>query len=390
MVCAGVYADASGTVNGKEGTRHRMKILLLTFSISNGGDFLIEERMHQLLCKLCPAYEIVKKEGLNVQDVKELNEYDVIVSGGGPYFEPRIIEDAAFSLFHMIEQIRRPVYFIGSGCYGACGEDEYVYSRKLPAESCRKLQRISKTGGVLGARDTVSLSILKNNGVDSVVLTGCPAWYDLQYLDSTDINGSVDLKNIRRIIISDPGVTKEPGEQMVRAEQAIAVINYLKERFHNAELIFTFNNGIQTKYSSVCNNRIREFLSCNEISYSDLSYSAEKFSAYDRADLHVGFRVHSHIYALSHRIPSLLIEEDLRGYGMNEVLGLPHLVSYSVGEILQNQRYQPNPYLIPRLNHELDILLESKGRQVRSAFRQMKEIFYQNFLPMMQRMQERK
>ena len=42
---------------------------------------------------------------------------------------------------------------------------------------------------------------------------------------------------------------------------------------------------------------------------------------YDKVDLHVGFRVHAHLYMLSMRKPSILLIEDGRGYGVFYSLG---------------------------------------------------------------------
>lgn len=44
--------------------------------------------------------------------------------------------------------------------------------------------------------------------------------------------------------------------------------------------------------------------------------------AHDDFDLHVGYRVHAHLYRLRTRRPSLLLEEDSRAIGFNRLLGL--------------------------------------------------------------------
>lgn len=67
---------------------------------------------------------------------------------------------------------------------------------------------------------------------------------------------------------------------------------------------------------------LKEWLERRGVDVRDLSYSCEGFSAYNECDLHVGFRVHAHIYNLSQRIPSVLIEEDGRGWGAVEALGM--------------------------------------------------------------------
>lgn len=54
---------------------------------------------------------------------------------------------------------------------------------------------------------------------------------------------------------------------------------------------------------------------------TDISGSADGFLIYDNCDLHVGFRVHAHIYNLSKRNKTLLLNEDFRGFAVNETLG---------------------------------------------------------------------
>ncbi len=53
----------------------------------------------------------------------------------------------------------------------------------------------------------------------------------------------------------------------------------------------------------------------------EISGGAEGFEHFDRVGLHVGYRVHAHLYCLSHETPSYLIAEDSRGLGMLETLG---------------------------------------------------------------------
>ena len=50
---------------------------------------------------------------------------------------------------------------------------------------------------------------------------------------------------------------------------------------------------------------------------------------YDEAEIHVGYRLHAHLYFLSHRKPSFLLEEDGRGRGASEALGLRGVPAWS-------------------------------------------------------------
>ena len=66
----------------------------------------------------------------------------------------------------------------------------------------------------------------------------------------------------------------------------------------------------------------------NRVEWIDISGGHEGFSVYDDCDLHIGFRVHAHIYNLSKRNRTILLEEDGRGAGVNEALGLSSIHAY--------------------------------------------------------------
>ena len=53
----------------------------------------------------------------------------------------------------------------------------------------------------------------------------------------------------------------------------------------------------------------------------DISGSASGFAVYDDVSLHVGYRVHAHLYCLSRSTPSYLVAEDSRGIGVLQTLG---------------------------------------------------------------------
>lgn len=59
---------------------------------------------------------------------------------------------------------------------------------------------------------------------------------------------------------------------------------------------------------------------------ASLAGSLPKLEAlYGNADLHIGYRVHAHLFCLSRRIPSILINEDSRGVGQAAALGATSL-----------------------------------------------------------------
>lgn len=325
------------------------KFLLVTAPITNGGDFLIEHAMQVVLKRNEISFDLVRASELERVDSKD---YKAIITGGGPKFSDRLFEEDNLKLNDIIQEGKCKIHFMGSGIYGDCYLDNYIYSYYFTPSTLEKLNQIVQMGGSLGCRDIVSYNVLKNNKLSGLFLTGCPVWY----LDDNEKeiirNEGSDL-----IVVSDPGKTKEKSEHKERANQVIELLKYLKNRFPHKKIIYTFNNGIKTKYSEPCNNVIKQYLEENNIQYYSLEKNYKGFELYNKAFMHIGFRVHSHLYCISKGIPSILIEEDIRGYGMNETLGLRHITSY-VAEKAICGIYQANSHMIDHLDNEIDFYLK--------------------------------
>lgn len=93
--------------------------------------------------------------------------------------------------------------------------------------------------------------------------------------------------------------------------------------------------------------------------------------------MHIGFRVHAHIYNLSRRNCSVLIEEDGRGAGVNQALGLCPITAYDYavktwpdGEhMISTVGKSENAYLLQLLDDHLNNLYQVDFLQIRHAFR---------------------
>lgn len=66
---------------------------------------------------------------------------------------------------------------------------------------------------------------------------------------------------------------------------------------------------------------INKYAKKNGYEICDVSGSSDYVKHYYEADMHVGYRVHAHIPALSAGIPSFLLQIDGRGTGVSESLG---------------------------------------------------------------------
>jgi hypothetical protein len=176
---------------------------------------------------------------------------------------------------------------------------------------------MSTSAKYLSCRDLFSSHVLRKQGISNVLMTGCPVWYDLP-----SIGKPMRLPSpANRVVFT-------PAQLPLYQNVSIRVAEALRKQFPHAELVCSFHRGISkkdkfTRQDEVSNNQVIE-AAATSLGYQivDLSHSGEGTSLYDRCDLHVGFRLHAHLYTLSKRTPSLLLHEDGRGVAASATLNL--------------------------------------------------------------------
>lgn len=233
------------------------------------------------------------------------------------------------------------------------------------------MQKVDKDGLGLGCRDLFTVRSLQKDNLNNLHMTGCPAWYDLDYIDKSSFRHDSQIKSI---YISDPA-------NLSNTIYIAPIITLLKEKFPGANIRFIFHRGIQKSVVSI----IDKF---SDVSYVDISGSSEGFRIYDKCDLHVGFRVHAHIYNLSIRNKTILIEEDGRGTGVDESLGLVSIKAFSdltfprlinLKDIYKIFRHRPiilqNEHLIDELSLYIDCLCQTDFQYIRNAFILQRQYF---------------
>lgn len=352
-----------------------MKILVLSRPIINAGDFLFTHKALEAFRVLRPNIEVISDHISKEYDEEYLNLFDGIVIAGGPIYDNRFLRKETFPLLKNIRHIVPKLHFMSNGWYGETDDIDKVFEYDVDNEVRNNLFMIEKKGGSFTCRDYLSETILKNIGLKHVKTIGCAAWYDYDLVDYLYVKNIAH--GINRIIISDQGVTKNPSSWEWQYNQVCELVSYVKEKFPAASLLFTFNGGIHTKYSGDYNKRIMTFLKSVNVEFADISGNAEGFRVYDDINLHIGFRVHSHIYCMSKRIPSILIEEDARGAGTNRTLGLNQIRSYRYTE----SSYTINKHMIKQVDYYLDDLIQSKFKLLEPSYRIMNMIFHDKFIP---------
>lgn len=290
-----------------------MEIALMTGAYKNSGDFLIEKRCRRLIennVSGAGIHRILRSE--MAEKIDTINKMDAVVFTGGPIYMPNIENNIPIS--DVLDDIKPPMMIVGGGWYGRGSASCLAYMYKFSKFSKRFLDKVENEGFGLACRDIYSVKLLKNAGYSNVFMTGCPAWYDPDSIDLTDFRNS---GKINKIVISDPA-------QARNMKLAKHLLEYTRKRYKDAVIILAIHRGITDSHSELCG-----YAKEKQIKIVDLSGSEDGFSVYDDCDLHIGFRVHAHIYNLSIRNRTVLIEEDGRGAGVDEALGLPSVLAYN-------------------------------------------------------------
>jgi len=292
---------------------------LLYAALKNMGDFLIYERAKALLRKHKGMQDYLelhsRRESLD-SHLDEVNATKAVIICGGPgtvwNMYPR-----TYPLASNLDDIKVPIVIMGSGWYGVPGDDATLEQYRFNTSTKGMFEKIRRQGSNIGVRDYLTESALKNNGITNVTMTGCPSWYDLEHLDD-DFEAPAAIKTV---------VFTPPARRIFQG-QAVQVMKVLPRLFPWARLVCSFHRGIEADEQTPQEDARwmgQLALTAGELGYEvmDTSYGLEKVSFYEECDLHVGYRVHGHIYFLAKRKPSFLIHEDGRGRGTSEALGLP-------------------------------------------------------------------
>lgn len=333
--------------------------VILTGSKNNAGDFLIKYRAKKLFAALRPDREIIDLDAWKPFDQATLelvNNSKALILLGGPALQAHMYP-GIYALTGNLDDIKVPVTTMGIGWKSISGNWQDTYDYPLAAGALQLLRKVEASGLPMSVRDFHTLSALAFKGFDNVLMTGCPAYYDLDY-----IGKPVQLPEKVRKVAFSLGVSFIESPSMEREMKA--QILRLKEYFQGAEFEVVFHHGLNPevflgvhKDGQEHNERHREFaqwLQERNIPYVDISGSAESLiNYYSAVDLHVGYRVHAHIFMSSVAKPSVLVAEDGRGKAVEKAVGglvisgfehyKVNIVAKLLGRLLPAyDRYRPN------------------------------------------------
>ncbi len=331
----------------------------------NTGDFLIVERCEALLRQLRPDRELHFVPSWEPIDPRAevLRNARAIVIAGGPGYQPRFHPDV-YPLCPRLDELPCPVIPLGLGWKGRAGD---AYARRHYAftrASLDALHWMTRHTPTLGCRDRLTQQVLERNGIVAVSMLGCPVWYH--------------LPSIGKALEPPTAVTRvvfTPAQLHALRDQSLAVAQRIAETWPEAEKFCSFHRGLDASddcipVADVENNRhIAERADALGFDVVDVTGDASKLDFYDECNLHVGYRVHAHLRFLSQRKPSLLIEEDGRGAGTSDALGVQGVPAFRpdhLGRLRLAAGGYASPYRVD--DRVSDIVARRLGQDIDSGF----------------------
>ncbi len=338
----------------------------LTGGKNNAGDFLIKYRAFNLFKELKKDRDIIdfnEWEEINDERLKIINNSKALILLGGPGVLPSMYP-TIYKLRDDLDDIKVPIIMMGLGWKDPQGDWKNTYNIKFDEKTVLLLDRIKKDGFLSSVRDYHTLNALQVNGYKNILMTGCPAYYDVNHIDK-----EMKIKDIEKVAFS-LGVSFIDSISMER--QMKEAILKLKDLYENKEFEVVFHHSLDIeKIKKVYGNQhlkhverhleFVDWLKENSIKYIDISGSADNLiNYYSDVDLHIGYRVHAHIFMNSISKFSILLNEDGRGKGVKGVIGGIIIDAYDsfktdfISKVLNRllnkfDRFVANDYLIEEL-----------------------------------------
>lgn len=301
--------------------------VILTGSKNNAGDFLIKYRAKKLFAALRPDRDIVDLDAWKPFDAATLelvSNAKALILMGGPALQAHMYP-GIYALTPDLADIKAPITTMGIGWKSISGNWQDSYDYPLSASSLKLLEKAAASGLPFSVRDFHTQNALAFKGFDNVLMTGCPAYYDLD-----TIGKGFQLPEKLRKVAFSLGVSFIESSSMERAMKS--QILRLQDYFKDSEFEVVFHHGLNPdiflqshgakKEHNQRHNQFARWLGEEGVAHIDISGSAENLiEYYSDVDLHIGYRVHAHIFMNSISKMSILIAEDGRGKATEKVIG---------------------------------------------------------------------
>lgn len=346
--------------------------VLLTGAINNAGDFLIKKRAIRLLEYVRPERTLMDRnrwDPLTREEIEKINRGRALILCGGPAIKKTMVPHIYPLSPTTLEKIQVPIITMGLGWNHAKGDWWDTGLIRLSEDTLALLQHVEQNGFHSSVRDYHTQALLRQRGLTAFWVTGCPSLYPAPLpLPTLCIPSNCKPQ---RIVFS-MGVTHRQSRNMrLLSEQLISTV---RQQFHDSQLTVLFHHSLEPDirrqaYGNAhqgSDDDIARWLDSQRIGYLDISGSAERMiETYRQADLHVGFRVHGHICAITAGLASILLTEDARGKALRQVIGGLTLdavkdkksigrshISFQLGQTrdLEPDLFVPNPDVVQELD----------------------------------------
>ncbi|GIT89411.1 polysaccharide pyruvyl transferase family protein [Roseobacter sp. OBYS 0001] len=289
----------------------------------NCGDHLIGARARSLLREHVEQdILVVDRKAITPEHYARFNDARAVLLTGGPAYQIGIYPDI-YPIDRDKVSSRIIPYGLGWKAHLDIQSDAFSFEPQAKAF----VQAIHSNIETSSVRDPLTKTVLAANGVDNVLMTGCPAWYDLEHFEKT-----YQFQETPKTLILSMPPKIQPG--------LFDLMTWLSKRFPNTRKIASLHHGFLPTRDKAGFKRARGFLKFAAAAglkgwaMSSLGGNLDKMEAlYAGADMHVGYRVHAHLLCLSQRKASILINEDSRGEGQAKALNAPSLNMDKSGDI---------------------------------------------------------
>lgn len=340
--------------------------VILTGSKNNAGDFLIKYRAKQLFSELRSDRKIIdvdRWKPFSDETLESVNNSKALILMGGPALQQNMYPN----LYKMtkLDNIKVPIVTMGVGWSSKSGDWKDTYKYEFSKTAKELLNKVENSGYLSSVRDYHSLNTLHSGGYKNFLMTGCPAYY------STDkIGKGFAPYDIKKVAFS-LGVAFNHSASMEKLVKEN--ILRLKDYFVNKEFEVVFHHSIDTDKrsngvsKSLFDSQIKilNWLESQGIKYVDISGSAENLmDYYSEVDLHIGYRVHAHIFMNSIAKYTILLNEDGRGKSIKNVIGGVTIDAYNnfddtlvirkLNQLFNYDKYNANFDLTQQLINEIE------------------------------------
>lgn len=268
----------------------------------NIGDQLITDRTIDFVKKTFPNKE------LNIRSVWRAESWDVakthIMAADLVIFACLAIRfemsTKEYPYLNKVVKSGRPYCVLAAGTALPVSYNVIQFNKALSSEANATLKKVNDKALFFTTRGCLSQFFCERIGLNNSRFSGDIAFYDNRFANR---RFNKDFP-INKIAISDP----HGGMRYYNC--ILNLVRELKVVFPEANIVFFFHG---------LNNRLLKRLEEDGFECEKLyDKKHDGLDLYDEVDLHVGFRVHGHVSALSRRKVSYLLEQDGRGldYGL--------------------------------------------------------------------------